>query len=194
MSSETQGKVVIISGPSGVGKTTICRLLRARIPLMTWSISATTRPKRPQETDGKDYFFLSEEVFRQRIAAGEFLEYAEVHGFLYGTPRKLVEDNVLCGRPCLLEIDVQGARTIRESGRYRLLQIFIAPPDVETLKKRLVHRASDDPQVVERRLQNALRELKEMEYYDYRVVNADLEQATAQVQQLLARELSKIGE
>jgi guanylate kinase len=164
-------------------------MLRTRIRDMVWSVSATTRPQRPKEEDGKDYFFLSEEQFCQKIAAGDFLEYAQVHGCYYGTPKKLVDDAIANGRHCFLEIDVQGARTIRESRHYNLLQIFIAPPDVQELKRRLVARASDNPQVVERRLQNALRELQEMEYYDYRVVNSDIEEATTAVEVILSKEL-----
>jgi len=175
--------MVVISGPSGSGKSTICKRL-LEDPRVVFSVSATTRKMRPGEVDGRDYHFLAVDEFRQRIARGEFIEHAEVYGNLYGTLRGPLEKAIAAGQLYLLEIDVQGAlqlKALGEPGQY----IFIAPPDFDELRRRLVKRNTETPEVLERRLHKAEDEYRERDKYDHVVVNDDLEQAVAHVQKLI---------
>lgn len=177
-----RGRMIVISGPSGSGKTSICRRL-LEDPRVQFSVSATTRKPRAGEVDGRDYHFVTPEWFRQQIRAGNFIEHAEVHGNMYGTPRDPVDRALDEGRFYLLEIDVQGAlqlKALDEPGVY----VFIAPPDMEELRRRLVGRATDTPEVIERRLQKAEDEYRERVKYDHVVVNRDLDQAVAEVRRL----------
>ena len=178
-----RGQMVVISGPSGAGKSTICKLL-LRDPRIVFSVSATTRKKRDGEIDGRDYHFLAREDFRARVERGEFIEWAEVYGNLYGTLRKPMEEALAGGRTYLLEIDVQGAlqlKAIGEPGIY----VFIAPPDFEVLRQRLQKRASETPEALERRLHKAEDEYRERVKYDHVVVNDDLDRAVKRVRELI---------
>jgi len=175
--------MVLISGPSGAGKSTLCRRLLDD-PRVEFSISATTRSPRTGEVDGRDYHFLSKEEFRAKTAAGEFIEQAEVHGNMYGTLRAPMDRAIAEGRIYLLEIDVQGANQVKAQGIPGLF-LFIAPPDAESLRRRLVGRGTDAPEVVERRLAKAEDELRERVKYDHVVVNDDLERALAEVRSLM---------
>ncbi len=173
MSSD--GRLVVISGASGSGKTTICnRLLDA--PGVVWSVSVTTRPPREGETDGDHYRFVDEETFSAMVEDGAFLEHALVHGHRYGTPRGPVEEMTARGRTVLLEIDVQGADLLRASG-VQATYVFIAPPDTEELRRRLEGRGTDSDEVIERRLANARAESAHSDRYDCIIVNDDLESA-----------------
>jgi len=164
--------LVVVSGPSGVGKSTIVDRLLAHFPNLVASISATTRPPRGAERDGADYFFVSPEEFARRRDAGELLEWAEVHGNLYGTPAAFVAKKLAEGTNVILEIDVQGGMSVK--GRYPdAVLIFLVPPDSDTLKSRLRGRGTDDEGTVRRRLENAKREMEHFERYDYLVVNDD---------------------
>lgn len=177
------GKMLVISGPSGSGKTTICKKLRED-PRVKFSVSATTRAPRTGEVDGRDYFFVSKERFRELASQGAFIEHAEVFGNMYGTLREPMEDALRRGEVYLLEIDVQGAlqlKTLGVAGVY----VFIAPPDFEELRRRLVGRGTDAPEVVERRLKKAEDEYRERVKYDHVVVNADLERAVDEVRELV---------
>ncbi|MDP6538886.1 MAG: guanylate kinase [Planctomycetota bacterium] len=178
--------MVLISGPSGAGKSTVVRRLLDD-PRLVFSISATTRPRRAGEVDGVDYFFLSPEEFAERRARGEFLEHAEVHGHMYGTLTAQMEEALASGRIFLLEIDVQGANQIRAQ-RIPGLSIFIVPPDGEELRRRLVGRGTDLPEVVERRLAKAEDEARERVKYDHVVINDDLERALEEVRGLIGLE------
>ncbi len=177
------GRMLVISGPSGAGKSTICRRLLAD-PRVVFSVSATTRKPRPGEVDGREYHFLGVEDFRKKVVAGEFIEHAEVHGNLYGTLRQPMEEALARGQVFLLEIDVQGAnqlRALKEPGLY----VFIAPPDFEELRRRLVARNTESPEVLERRLHKAEDEWRERVKYDHIVVNDDLDRAVAEVRRLV---------
>jgi guanylate kinase len=173
--------VVVISGPSGAGKSSFVKeLLRRNGGDLVYSVSATTRPRRQHEVEGKDYFYLTREEFRRRVDAGEFVEWAEVHGEWYGTLRSQTERVLQEGRNVLLDIDVQGGRAVRRVYPDGVF-IFILPPSMEDLEERLRARATDSEDRIKVRLENARREIALMREYDYAVVNDDLETATHRV-------------
>jgi len=169
-------RVIVITGPSGVGKGTLIRLLRERLPELGLSVSATTRAPRAGEQQGVDYHFLSDADFDRLIEEGAFLEHAEYAGRRYGTLRTELERRAAAGEPVLLEIEVQGARQIRES-MPSAVQVFIEPPSPEALRERLVGRGTDAPEVVERRLRVAADELAAKDEFQHRVVNDRLHDA-----------------
>jgi guanylate kinase len=173
---------LVITGPSGVGKGTLIRLLLDRFPGMALSVSATTRDPRPGEEDGVDYRFLSPAEFQRRIDAGEFLEWAEYAGHRYGTLKSELERDA---DPLVLEIEVQGARQVRERVP-EATSVFIAPPSDEALRTRLVGRGSDDPEQIEKRLAVAREELAAREEFDHVVVNDDLDAAVQELADLVA--------
>jgi guanylate kinase len=177
-------RVFVITGPSGVGKGTLIRLLRERVPELALSVSATTRAPRPGEEDGVDYHFLSDAEFARRVEAGEFVEWAEYSGRRYGTLRSELQRHLDGGRPVVLEIEVQGARQVR-GAMPEAVQIFIEPPDREALKDRLVGRGTDDPDAIARRLAVAERELAAAGEFQYRVVNDRLDEAVARLVEIV---------
>ena len=179
---ETQGRMLVISGPSGCGKSTICREL-LRDDRVVFSVSATTRSMRVGEKDGRDYRFVSTEEFSELVKLGAFIEFAEVHGNMYGTLRADMEQALGEGRVYLVEIDVQGANQLQGQG-VPGIYVFIAPPDFETLRKRLEGRGTDSPEVIERRLEKAHDEYEERVKYDHVVVNDDLDRAMEEVRRL----------
>ncbi len=181
--ADSAGRMLVISGPSGAGKSTICKRLLTD-SRVEFSVSATTRKPRPGEVDGRDYHFLQTQDFRRMIAEGAFLEHAEVYGNLYGTLREPVRAALAKGHVYLLEIDVQGANQLRALGEPGLY-VFIAPPDFEELRKRLVARGTEAPEVLERRLHKAEDEWRERVNYDHIVVNDDLDRAVAEVRRLV---------
>lgn len=183
MASTGEGRMVVISGPSGAGKSSICRFLM-QDPRVRFSVSATTRPKRAGEVDGRDYVFVTPAEFREMVRQGKFLEQAEVHGHLYGTLAEQMERALAEGLVFLLEIDVQGANQLRAQ-RIPGLFVFIAPPSSEELRRRLVARATEPPEVMERRLQKAEDESRERGKYDHVVVNDDFERALGEVRELI---------
>ena len=171
-----QGIALVLSAPSGAGKTTLIHRLRAEFPDFGYSVSCTTRAPRENEVDGRDYFFLSRQAFERRRAAGEFAEWAEVHGNLYGTPLAPVREMLAQGRDALFDIDVQGAAQLKlnlEAATF----VFILPPSMEELERRLRLRGQDDEAAIERRLDGARQELREAAWYDALVVNDDLDAA-----------------
>ena len=183
-SPERSGKLLVISGPSGSGKSTICqRLLKdARVE---FSISATTRPMRGGEVDGEDYVFVDKPTFKGHIERGEFIEWAEVHGNLYGTLRAPMEAALERGKVYLVEIDVQGGSTLKALEMdVPSLFVFIAPPSMEVLEARLRGRGTDAPEVIARRLEKAHEELLAQDKYDHVVVNRDVDAAVAEVRRL----------
>jgi guanylate kinase len=173
-------RVVVITGPSGVGKGTLIRLLRERLPQLGLSVSATTRAPRPGEADGADYHFLSEADFDRLVAEGAFVEHAEYAGRRYGTLRAELERRADAGEPVVLEIEVEGARQVR-AAMPGALQVFIAPPSREALRERLVGRGTDAADVIERRLQVAERELDAQHEFGHVVVNDRLEDAVREL-------------
>ena len=172
-----RGKLIVTSGPSGVGKSTITRAVIGRLRDAYLSVSMTTRPQAPGEQDGRDYWFVSRDEFRRRIEAGQFLEHAEVFGNLYGTPRDKTEAALASGRTVVLEIDVQGGRQVKAICPQAVM-IFILPPSGQTLFERISRRGRESGEVVARRLRAAEGEIAAAaECYDNRVVNDDLERA-----------------
>ncbi len=187
--SETNGKLIVVSGPSGVGKSTITKKLLARTRA-TFSVSATTRRPRPGEVDGRDYRFVDRRTFEQMVAAGELLEHAEVHGEYYGTPAGFVRDALAAGRTVVLEIDVQGGVQVHEKMPEATF-VLIVPPDDDELRHRLAERATESPDAADRRLARAEEELRiarESGAYEYTVVNDDLERAVREVVDIVSQE------
>jgi guanylate kinase len=183
--NDGKGRVVIVSGPSAVGKSTICREIVRRLDYVYLSISVTTRPKSEAETDGQDYWFISEEDFQRRIDNGLLLEYAEVFGHLYGTPKDKTEEALKAGKVVILEIDVQGA--IKVKAVYPdAVTIFILPPSARELAARLDHRGRDSEEVAEERLNGAGAEIAAAwQHYKYMVINEDLQQAVDECVQII---------
>ncbi len=181
-------RVFVITGPSGVGKGTLIRGLMERLPQLQLSVSATTRAPRPGERDGVEYHFLTRTEFDRKVAASEFVEHADYAGRSYGTLRSELEGRVRAGMPVVLEIEVQGARQVRESVP-NAVQVFIAPPSLDALRTRLIGRGTDDPEEVERRLQVAEQELQAQPEFAHVVVNDRLEDALERLTAVVAAEL-----
>ncbi len=178
------GKLVVLSAPSGGGKSTICRKLLERNPDFRLSVSATTRPPRHTEREGVDYYFLPEEVFWQKVRAGEFLEYEQVHGNYYGTLKSTVARFLEEGKTVLFDIDVNGALKIKQTYPDALL-IFIKPPSLEELVQRLKQRKTEDPASIERRLQRLPEEYGKAKYFDVQVVNDQLDETVREIERLI---------
>jgi guanylate kinase len=177
-------RVFVITGPSGVGKGTLIRSLLERLPELELSVSATTRAPRPGEHDGADYHFLTDAEFDKRVLAGDFVEHASYAGRRYGTLRSELDERLARGAPVVLEIEVQGARQIRES-MPEAVQVFIAPPSEDALRARLVGRGTDTPEDVEARLATAREELRARGEFPHVVVNDRLEDAVADLEELV---------
>jgi guanylate kinase len=188
---EPGGFLLVLSGPSGAGKGTLVdRLVGAR-PDCTFSISATTRPRRATEVDGVQYEFVTREEFERRRSAGLFLEWAEVHDHLYATPVRFVDEGVRAGSVVVLDVDVQGGASVRRA-RQDAVSVFIYPPSVDALRQRLLKRHTDADAVIETRLKNAPGELAEWREYDYLVMNDDLEQAVARLTAIVDAERARV--
>lgn len=183
-----RGLMLVLSSPSGAGKTTISRRLLAADPNLQMSVSATTRAKRPGETAGIDYHFVDRQEFSIMLNKGELLEHAKVFDHYYGTPKKPVEAALAAGKDVLFDIDWQGTQQLGEAARDDLVSVFILPPSTRELEKRLAKRAQDPPEVVARRMSEAASEMSHYPEYDYVIVNDDLEASVAKVQAILTAE------
>ena len=180
-----KGKVVIVSGPSGVGKSTICKEVAKRLNNVYLSVSITTRPRSETEVDGQDYWFISEQEFQERIDKGLLLEYADVFGHLYGTPKHKVDEALKRARTVILEIDVQGAKQAQAIFPDAVM-IFILPPSAKTLAERMNHRGREGSEAAEERLDGAGAEIAAAwQYYKHMVINEDLQQAVNECVQII---------
>ena len=186
-----RGLMLVLSSPSGAGKTTISRRLLYTEANLSLSISATTRPPRPGEEEGKDYFFVSDARFAEMVENGELLEHARVFGNRYGTPKTPVEQALESGRDVLFDIDWQGTQQLRESAREDLVSVFILPPSTVELERRLHARAQDSDEVVRGRMAKAADEMSHWAEYDYIIINDNLESSVRQVEAILTAERLK---
>ena len=192
--------MLVLSSPSGAGKTTLARRLMQADPTIVMSVSATTRARRQGEVEARDYFFLSPEHFEETVARGELLEHAHVFDHRYGTPKKPVMDALAAGRDVLFDIDWQGTQQLKERAREDLASIFLLPPSHDELERRLKARAQDSDEVVARRMAKAADEISHWPEYDYVMVNNDLDRALEQIKAILNAErarrtrLSGVGE
>jgi guanylate kinase len=186
-----RGLMYVLSSPSGVGKTTLSRLLLRADPHVAMSISVTTRPRRRGEVDGRDYHFIDPARFDAMAKSGELLEWAEVFGHCYGTPRRPVEQALIAGRDVLFDIDWQGTQQLRDIARDDLVSVFILPPSVQELERRLKTRAQDSRTIIKVRMAEAAGEMSHWPEYDYVIVNSDKNRAIAEVRAILAAERLK---
>ncbi len=186
-----RGLMLVLSSPSGAGKTTIARRLLAEDENLDMSVSATTRPKRPGEVSGVDYHFIDKTTFNLMLNRGELLEHARVFSNFYGTPRGPVEAALSQGQDMLFDIDWQGTQQLRESAREDLVSIFILPPSTQALEERLTKRAQDPPDVVAERMAKAADEMSHWPEYDYVIINADIDKSVAQVRAILTAERAR---
>jgi guanylate kinase len=187
MKDKRRGRLFIISAPSGTGKSTVIkRLMEIRSDLY-FSVSATTRPARPGETDGVQYYFLPRRDFEERIRAHDFLEYAEYIGDFYGTPKKPVLDHLSGGKDIILDIDVQGCRQVKNA-MPEAVTIFLIPPSMEELERRLRNRGTDSEEKMLKRLARARTELEEKDGYDHTIVNDDVDRAANEILEIMHRE------
>ena len=178
MSSELgRGLLLVVSSPSGAGKTTLCNRLRDEFPRLEFSVSHTTRPPRPGETNGVEYYFTSKDEFQEMVARDEFAEYAMVHGNMYGTMAARVRESIGGGRDLLFDIDYQGGRELRKKFREDLVSVFILPPSIRELERRLRSRNTDSEEVIARRVRVAREELRHYAEYDFLIMNDDIERA-----------------
>jgi len=188
-----QGLMLVLSSPSGAGKTSIARELLKRDSEITMSVSATTRQRRPGETEGKDYFFVDEQQFKTDVNKGLFLEYAQVFDHYYGTPLKPVQDMLAMGRDVLFDIDWQGTQQIKAKARQDLVSVFVLPPSTAELERRLLSRAQDSAEVVAGRMARAADEMSHYPEYDYIIVNHELEASIEAVHTILRAERLRIS-
>lgn len=188
---KARGKLVIISGPSGVGKGTICAEVAKRLGNVLISVSVTTRPQGKDEVNGREYWFVSPEEFHRRINEGMLLEYAEVFGYLYGTTKDKVEEALSAGKTVILEIDVQGGKKVKVIYPQAVM-IFILPPDQRELARRLSGRGRDEVEVAEKRLDEAGTEIASaFQYYEHMVINDDLDQAVSEVIKIIEQTIGE---
>ncbi len=183
------GKIFVISAPSGAGKTTLTATIRETFENLSYSVSHTTRPPRPGEKEGLDYFFISTEAFEKKIQEGKWLEWAKVHGHYYGTSLEFAMEKIKKGIHLLLEIDVQGARQVKKAYE-QAITVFVMPPSLKILEQRLKKRGTDSDEVIQTRMRNAKKEISQKDFYQYIVVNDDLKQAQTDMIAIFRKELS----
>jgi len=188
--TKPRGTLFVVSSPSGGGKGTIIRHVLDVVPNLSYSVSFTTRAPRNNEANGREYFFISRQVFEEMVAAGEFLEWACVHGNLYGTAKRQIADETTAGTDIVLEVDVQGAESVRELP-LDSVSVFILPPSFEVLRERLIARGTDSPQELEIRLRNAPEELRQYSAFDYVIINDEVERAAGQLASIIYAERAR---
>lgn len=186
-----KGLLIILSGPSGVGKGTVCTALRPKMPELVYSVSATTRSPRAGEEDGVNYFFKSKDEFMAMIEADQLLEYAEYVGNYYGTPRDFVERTLNSGKDIILEIEVQGALKVKEKFPEGIF-VFLLPPSMDELKDRIRGRGTEHPDVIDHRMTVAEDEINLMQHYDYAVVNDEIDLACKRIESIIIAEHCKV--
>jgi guanylate kinase len=191
MTMKRRGMMYVLSSPSGAGKTTLSRKLLAGDSHIHLSVSVTTRPKRPGEREGRDYYFVTRKKFFEMQHKGDLLEWAKVFGNFYGTPRKPVAKALAAGRDVLFDIDWQGTQQLREKARSDLVSVFILPPSVSLLERRLHRRGQDNKSIIDERMSKASEEMSHWAEYDYVVVNRDLPPAFAELRAILIAERLK---
>ena len=187
-----KGMLMVISGPSATGKSTIVKEYLKRNPQIKMSVSATTRQPRPGETDGVNYFFLNKDVFRKRLENGEFLEHAQVYGNYYGTPKAYVEEQMTDGKDVLLEIDTEGAMQVREKFAEGVF-LFVIPPSLEALNQRINYRGTETAAEMNQRLNNALLEIEQLTQYDYVVMNKHVDDAVGTIESIMLAEKTSVA-
>lgn len=190
MDREKKGNLIVISGPSGVGKGTVCRSLLKKVAVV-YSISATTRRRRPGEIQGRDYFFYTREEFKEKINEGAFLEWARVYGNYYGTPIQFVDGILMQGKDCILEIDTQGALQVKEK-RPDAVFVFILPPSKDELIRRLTGRGTENEKEISTRIGKLEEELAHLCDYDYSIVNDDIEIAAEKIKAIITAEKCRV--
>ncbi len=186
-----QGLLFVVSAPSGAGKTSLCRAVTDSVENLRHSISFTTRKPRPGETDGRDYYFISEDRFQEMIRAGDFAEWAEVHSNFYGTSRRVLDDMRSEGLDVILDIDTQGAKQIQAKYQGQAVFIFIMPPSLGILEERLRNRNSEQEAEIKKRMARASGEIRDFSLYGYVIVNRDFERALLELRSIITAERSK---
>lgn len=186
-----RGLMIVLSSPSGAGKSTIARALIERDKNLTMSVSATTRAPRPAEVDGKDYFFKDKATFDEMVQSGKMLEHAQVFDNCYGTPKEPVEAALAQGRDVMFDVDWQGTQQLADNAPKDLVRVFVLPPNMKELERRLHSRAQDSEEVVKKRMAEAASEMSHYQEYDYIVVNVDLEESISKVEAILVAERQK---
>lgn len=187
-----QGLLFVVSAPSGAGKTSLCRSITESLEKLTHSVSYTTREPRPGEIDGRDYYFVSKERFREMVEAGDFAEWAEVHANFYGTSRRVLDVMLSKGRDVILDIDTQGAKQIKAKYPAAVF-IFIMPPSLDILEERLRNRKSDSEDEIKRRMQRSRDEIRDYALYDYLIINRDFDRALTELRSVVIAERCRIG-
>lgn len=187
-------RLIVLSAPSCAGKTTVARHLLTTFPVLRFSVSATTRPCRQGETPGVDYYFLSREEFKQRIAQDDLIEYEEIFGNYYGTLKSVVKESIVRGEFVLFDVDVKGALSLRKAFPADTLLMYIAPPDLETLEQRLRHRQTESDEQIQLRLARAEMELAHQQAFDVVLVNRDLPATLQEAQNIIERNIAGAGE
>ncbi|WP_293977488.1 guanylate kinase [uncultured Clostridium sp.] len=191
MNNKGRGLLIVISGPSGAGKGTICKSFLERNPEVAISVSATTRSPRKGEVEGVNYYFMSKEEFKGKIEDNDFLEYAEVYDNFYGTPKSNVEELLEGGKDVILEIDIQGALKVKENTEEGVF-IFILPPSMEELKARIIKRGSETPESLMKRFKSAYKEINFISRYNYAVVNDEVETAVEKLEAIISAEKCRV--
>lgn len=181
-----KGKIIVISAPSGTGKTTILKSILKEIPELVFSVSATTRKKRSNEVNGKDYFFITEEEFKERINRGDFIEWEKVYDYYYGTLKSFIYDNIDAGHSVILELDVKGALALKKIYNDAIL-IYISPPDIDELVKRLKNRKTESDADFRKRIERAKMELSRKDEFDYLILNEELVKAVKDTKGLISK-------